>query len=41
VTARFGHTQLPEAEERALRAAIRIEWATLAFLAVAITMVFL
>lgn len=41
MTARFGHAELPEAEERALRAAIRIEWASLAFLAVAITIVFL
>ncbi len=38
---RFGRTELPEQQAQALRRAIRIEWATIAFLAVAITMVYL
>lgn len=38
---RFGRTELPEGPAKALREAIRIEWFTLAFLAVAITMVYL
>ena len=41
MTTRFGHTELPEDQEKALRAAVRIEWGTLAFLAVAITGVYL
>ncbi len=41
MTARFGRTELPASQEAALRRAIRIEWFTLAFLAVAITLVFL
>ncbi|RUR01852.1 cation diffusion facilitator family transporter [Labedella endophytica] len=38
---RFGHTELPARQEDALRAAIRIEWATLVFLAVTIALVYL
>jgi cation diffusion facilitator family transporter len=38
---RFGRTELPERQAKALRRAIRFEWYTLAFLAVAITMVYL
>lgn len=41
MTTRFGRTELPEQQEKALRAAVRIEWFTLAFLAVAITMIYL
>ncbi len=41
VRPRFGRTELPEQQAKALRAAIRIEWWTLAFLAVAITIVYL
>ncbi|WP_309103456.1 cation diffusion facilitator family transporter [Microbacterium sp.] len=41
MTVRFGRTELPEQQQKALRSAIRIEWFTLAFLAVAITLVFL
>lgn len=41
MTTRFGHTELPEQQEKALRAAVRIEWCSLAFLAVAITGVYL
>ncbi len=41
MTTRFGRNELPEKQEKALRAAIRIEWCTLAFLAVAITMIYL
>ncbi len=41
MTRRFGRTELPEPQERALRTAVKIEWFTLAFLAVAITMVYL
>lgn len=41
MTVRFGRNELPPAEQAALRRAIRLEWATLAFLAVAITLVFL
>lgn len=41
MTRRFGRTELPDEQMKALRAAIRIEWFTLAFLAVAITMVYL
>lgn len=39
--ARFGHTDLPDPQERALRRAIRLEWATIAFLAVTVTLVYL
>ncbi|MCR8670000.1 cation diffusion facilitator family transporter [Agrococcus sp. HG114] len=38
-TDRFGRTELPERQQQALKRAIRIEWATIAFLAVAITAV--
>lgn len=38
-TDRFGRTELPEQQQRALQRAIRIEWATIGFLAVAITAV--
>ncbi|GAA5228518.1 cation diffusion facilitator family transporter [Paeniglutamicibacter antarcticus] len=38
---RFGRTELLEPQVRALRAAVKIEWFTLVFLAVAITMVYL
>lgn len=41
MTARFGRAELPERQAAALRDAIRIEWFTLAFLAVAITFVFI
>ena len=41
MTARFGRTELPEQQAKALRSAIKIEWFTLAFLAVAITIVYL
>ncbi|MEV7633048.1 cation diffusion facilitator family transporter [Microbacterium sp. NPDC089318] len=41
MTTRFGRTELPEQQEKALRAAIRIEWCTLAFLAAAITGIYL
>ncbi|WP_261165465.1 cation diffusion facilitator family transporter [Microbacterium sp. Marseille-Q6965] len=41
MTVRFGRTELPERQQRALRAAIRMEWLTLLFLAAAITMVYL
>ncbi len=41
MTTHFGRTELPPAQEAALRRAIRLEWYTLAFLAVAITLVFL
>jgi cation diffusion facilitator family transporter len=38
-TDRFGRTELPERQQQALKRAIRIEWGTIAFLAVAITAV--
>ncbi|WP_347755683.1 cation transporter [Agrococcus sp. ProA11] len=37
----FGHTELPDRQAKALRKAIRFEWYTLAFLAVAITLIYL
>lgn len=40
MTARFGRTELPPEQADALRKAIRFEWFTLAFLAVAITLVY-
>ena len=40
MTPRFGRAELPEGPAEALRRAIRFEWFTLAFLAVAITLVF-
>ncbi|UNX55008.1 cation transporter [Georgenia sp. TF02-10] len=39
--ARFGHTELPAEQAAALRRAVRLEWLTLAFLATAITLVYL
>ena len=41
MTTHFGRTELPPAQASALRKAIRFEWYTLIFLAVAITLVFL
>lgn len=41
MTSRFGRTELPDSQERALRTAVKIEWFTLGFLAVAIVMVYL
>ncbi len=41
MTRRFGRTELSEPQVRTLRAAIKIEWFTLAFLAVAIATVYL
>lgn len=41
MTRRFGRTELPDAQDRALRTAVKVEWSTLGFLAVAITMVYL
>lgn len=41
MTARFGRAELPPAQLEALRSARRVEWVTLGFLAVAITLVFL
>lgn len=38
---RFGRTELPDEQRRALRDATRLEWGTLAFLAVTTTLVFL
>ncbi len=40
-TTRFGRTELPPEQQRALRDATRLEWGTLAFLAVTVTLVFL
>jgi divalent metal cation (Fe/Co/Zn/Cd) transporter len=40
-TVRFGHTELPAEQREALRKAVRIEWATMGFLVVTTTMVFL
>ena len=39
--ARFGHTELPDEQKDALRRAQRIEWITIGFLAVAVTLVYL
>ena len=41
VTARFGHTRLPEEQRAALHKARKLEWLTIAFLAVTVTLVFL
>ncbi|SDQ15672.1 cation diffusion facilitator family transporter [Leucobacter chromiiresistens] len=41
MTTHFGRTELPPAQASALRRAIRFEWYTLIFLAIAITLVFL
>jgi len=38
---RFGHNELPERQIRVLHQAIRLEWITLGFLAVTVTLVFL
>ena len=40
-TVRFGRTPLPERQARVLRRAVRLEWITLAFLAVSATLVYL
>ncbi len=39
MTARFGRTELPPEQQQLLRRAIRLEWITIAFLAVAVTLV--
>lgn len=39
-TVRFGHTELPQHQAEVLRRAIRLEWLTIAFLAVTVTLVF-
>ncbi|WP_447925926.1 cation diffusion facilitator family transporter [Georgenia muralis] len=41
MTARFGHTELPDEQERALRRAVRLAWLTIAFLVTAVTGVYL
>ncbi|MPV37119.1 cation transporter [Georgenia subflava] len=41
MSARFGHTELPEEQERALRRAVRLSWLTIAFLITAVTGVYL
>lgn len=38
---KFGHTELPEDQERSLRKAIRLAWLTIAFLVTAVTLVYL
>jgi cation diffusion facilitator family transporter len=38
---RFGHTELPAQQVQVLRRAIRLEWITIGFLAVTVTLVFL
>lgn len=38
---RFGHTELPDPEQEALRKAVRLAWWTIAFLVTAVTAVFL
>jgi divalent metal cation (Fe/Co/Zn/Cd) transporter len=40
-TVRFGHTELPERQVQVLRRAVRLEWITIGFLAVTVTLVFL
>lgn len=40
-TARFGHTELPEEQQRALRKAVKWEWITIAFLTVSTFLVYL
>lgn len=40
-TVRFGHTELPEHQVKVLRRAIRLEWITIGFLAITVTLVFL
>ncbi|MFC7405578.1 cation diffusion facilitator family transporter [Georgenia alba] len=39
--ARFGHTELPDEQEQALRRAVRLEWTTIGFLCMTIVLVFL
>ncbi len=39
MTARFGRTELPAEQRELLRRAVRLEWITIAFLAVAVTLV--
>ena len=39
--ANFGHTELPDEQEAALRRAVRLAWLTIAFLATAVTAVYL
>lgn len=41
MTARFGHTELPPEQERALQRAIRLAWITIGFLVTAVTAVYL
>lgn len=38
---RFGHTELPEEQERALRRAVRLAWWSIGFLVTAVTLVYL
>jgi cation diffusion facilitator family transporter len=38
---RFGHTELPDEQRAALRKAVKLEWATIGFLAATTTLVFL
>ncbi|TLM82135.1 cation transporter [Pseudarthrobacter sp. NamE2] len=38
---RFGHTELPAEQREALRKAVKLEWATMGFLAITTTLVFL
>lgn len=38
---RFGQAELPERQVEALRRAVRLEWITIGFLAVTVTLVFL
>ena len=40
-TARFGHTELPEEQQRALRKAVKWEWITIGFLVVSTFLVYL
>ncbi|NJC24254.1 divalent metal cation (Fe/Co/Zn/Cd) transporter [Arthrobacter pigmenti] len=40
-TARFGHTELPEKQQQALRKAVKWEWITLGFLTVSTVLVYL
>lgn len=41
MTVTFGHTQLPDAQQQALRRAVRLAWVTIGFLAVGVTLVYL
>lgn len=40
MTVNFGHTELPEKQTQILKKAIRLEWITIGFLAVTVTLVF-